>query len=70
MATAKFVGLPLDIFAERWAKPIDAGTRAMLEPLIHDAALTQAINDAWMMLAVLTVVALICVMFARRPPVG
>jgi DHA2 family multidrug resistance protein len=70
MATAKFVGLPLDIFAERWAKPIDAGTRAMLEPLIHDAALTQAINDAWMMLAVLTVAALICVMFARRPPVG
>jgi DHA2 family multidrug resistance protein len=68
MATAKFVGIPLDVFAARWAAPLDAGTRAMLQPMIEDAALTQAINDAWAMLAVLTIVALICVPFAKRPP--
>ena len=67
MATAKFVGLPLDIFAARWAQPLTAGTKAMLEPLIIDAALTQAINTAWLMIAILSVVALICVPFAKRP---
>jgi DHA2 family multidrug resistance protein len=40
----------------------------MLQPMIEDAALTQAINDAWAMLAVLTVAALVCVPLARRPP--
>ena len=69
MATAKFVGLPLDEFAARWSQPVSAGTREMLQPLITDAAMTQAINDAWAMLAVLTVAGLICVPFAmRRPP--
>ena len=69
MATAKFVGLPLDVFAERWSQPVSAGTRAMLQPLIQDAALTQAINEAWAMIAILTVAAFICVPFAMRPPV-
>jgi MFS transporter, DHA2 family, multidrug resistance protein len=68
MATAKFVGLPLDEFAARWAQPVSAGTKEMLQPLIADAALTQAINDAWAMLAILTVAALVCVPFAMRPP--
>ena len=68
MATAKFVGLPLDEFAARWSQPVSAGTREMLQPLIADAALTQAINDAWAMIAVLTVAALICLLFAVRRP--
>jgi len=68
METAKFVGLPLDEFAARWSQPVSAGTREMLQPLIADAALTQAINDAWVMIAVLTVAALVCVPFAVRPP--
>jgi DHA2 family multidrug resistance protein len=66
MATAKFVGLPLDVFAARWNAPLNAGTKALLEPLINDAALTQAINDAWAMVAILTVAVLICVPFAHR----
>jgi MFS transporter, DHA2 family, multidrug resistance protein len=70
MATAQFVGLPLDEFAARWSQPVSAGTREMLQPLIADAALTQAINDAWAMIAILTVAALVCVPFAMRtlPP--
>jgi DHA2 family multidrug resistance protein len=70
MATAKFVGLPLDVFAERWSQPLNAGARAMLEPLIMDAALTQAINDAWMMIAILTMAAVVCVPFATRTRIG
>jgi MFS transporter, DHA2 family, multidrug resistance protein len=69
MATAKFVGLPLDVFAARWSQPLGAGDRALLEPLITDAALTQAIDDAWAMIALLTVAAVICVPFASRSPV-
>jgi MFS transporter, DHA2 family, multidrug resistance protein len=65
--TARFIGLPLEIFAARPAGPIDAGTRAMLQPLIEAAAFTEAINDAWALVAVLTAVALICVPFAKRP---
>lgn len=66
MAAARFVGLPLDTFAERWARPIDAGTKALLEPLVIDAGLAQAINEAWAMVAVLTAAALICVPFTKR----
>jgi MFS transporter, DHA2 family, multidrug resistance protein len=66
MAAARFVGLPLDIFAERWSRPIDAGTKELLQPLIINAGLTQAINEAWAMIAVLTAAALICVPFTKR----
>jgi MFS transporter, DHA2 family, multidrug resistance protein len=69
MAAARFVGLPLDIFAERWSRPIDAGTKELLQPLIINAGLTQAINEAWAMIAVLTAAALICVPFTKRTPV-
>jgi DHA2 family multidrug resistance protein len=40
--------------------------QALLRPLIERAAQTQAINDAWAVVAVLTVVALLCVPFAGR----
>lgn len=52
------------------AAAIDPGAMALLGPLIEKAALTQAVNDAWLMVAVLTLAALLCVPFARRPPVG
>jgi DHA2 family multidrug resistance protein len=66
IATAKFVGLPLDMFAQRPAGPLDAGARAMLAPLVKHAALAQAINEAWIMVAALTVGGLLCVPLARR----
>jgi MFS transporter, DHA2 family, multidrug resistance protein len=69
MATVKFVGIPVDVFAAGPAGMLDAGARAMLQPLVEKAALVQAINDAWTMVAVLTVVALLCVPFAKRAPV-
>jgi DHA2 family multidrug resistance protein len=65
MSAAKFVGLPLDMFAAHWREPVNAGTQALLQPLIQDAALTQSINEAWAMVALLTVAALVCVPFAR-----
>lgn len=69
VATAKFVGIPLEIFAARSTGPLDAFSQALLKPLVEKAALTLAINDAWLMIAVLTATVLVCVPFAKRPPV-
>jgi DHA2 family multidrug resistance protein len=65
IATAKFTGIPLDIFAARPAGLLDASTRAMMQPFVEKAALVQAINEAWAMVAMLTVAALLCVPLAK-----
>ncbi len=56
---ASFVGLTAD-----------GGAGAQAAALVGKAALTLAINDAWAMVAALTVVALLCVPLARRAPVS
>ncbi len=66
--TARFVGIPLKIFSERPGGPLDSFTQQILKSLIEKAALTQAINEAWAMIAVLTFAALMCVPFAKRSP--
>ena len=38
----------------------------MLTPMVERAAYTQAVNDAWALVAVLTFAALLSVPFARR----
>ena len=64
--TARFAGLSVETFAARLATPLDANTQEMLRPIIERAALTQAINESWALIAMLTVVALFCVPFAKR----
>jgi len=66
--TANYIGIPAEMWAMRPDGPLDADTQAMLQPLVEAAALTQAINDAWAMVAALTVAALLCVPLARKPP--
>ena len=61
--TARFIGLPLELFAA--ANPLDTGTHALVQQLIETAALAEAINDAWGMIAALTIAALLCVPFAK-----
>jgi MFS transporter, DHA2 family, multidrug resistance protein len=39
-----------------------------MHPFVEKAALAQAINEAWAMVAVLTVAALLCVPFAKGSP--
>jgi DHA2 family multidrug resistance protein len=63
--TVKFIGIPLDLFAMRPPGPLDADIRSMLQPFVERGALSQAIGEAWAMLALLTVAALLCVPFAR-----
>ena len=66
MPTVQFVGIPLEIFGSRAPGPLDEASKAMLQPLLEKAALTMAINDAWLMIAVLTAAVLICLPFCRK----
>jgi DHA2 family multidrug resistance protein len=69
-ATARFIGLSAEAFAARAPGPPTEAVKAMLRPMIERAATTQAINEAWALVAVLTVAALLCVPFCRRTSPG
>ncbi|MDE1991930.1 MAG: DHA2 family efflux MFS transporter permease subunit [Rhizobiaceae bacterium] len=62
---AKFVGVPIETIAGHTGA-FDDATAATLDPLIQTAASTQAIDEAWMIVTILTICALLCVPFARR----
>jgi DHA2 family multidrug resistance protein len=62
---AQFIGLSAETFAARPPGPPTEAVQALLRPMIERAALTQAINEAWALIALLTVAALLCVPFAR-----
>jgi DHA2 family multidrug resistance protein len=61
----RLLGIPAAMLASLPPGPPDAATQGLLAPLLEKAATTAAINDAWLMIAVLTVAALVCVPFAR-----
>lgn len=72
VATAVGIGIPRDAFLEQLGQPPDDFTREMVRPLVEKAALTNAINDAWLMIGLLTVVAVVLVVLVRRqsaPPI-
>jgi MFS transporter, DHA2 family, multidrug resistance protein len=66
--TAAFVGIPAAMFAALPPGPLDSATLGLLAPLLEKATLTAAINEAWLMIAVVTVGALLFVPLARRGP--
>lgn len=65
VAMAKAVGIPLDLFAERGSGPIDPDVRQAIEPLVRKLALVQSINDAWALIALLTLAAILAMPFIR-----
>ncbi len=62
---AAFVGAPLQAIAGHQGE-FDADTTSMLDPLVQTAATVQALNEAWMVVAVLTACALLWVLFAKK----
>ncbi|CAN5465048.1 MDR family MFS transporter [soil metagenome] len=68
--TAKAVGIPLDLFLARSPGPADADTVAILAPMVQHLALVHAINEAWGMIALLTLAALLTIPLARRTAAG
>ena len=65
LVTAKAIGLPLDAFLARRSLPLDDATKAALSGFVKKAALTQAINEAWALVAALTFAALAALLFVR-----
>ena len=63
--TAEALGIPAALFSSRIGQPIDAATTQALTPLVEKLALVHAINEAWAMIAVLTLLALCTVPFAK-----
>jgi DHA2 family multidrug resistance protein len=66
--TARLVGIPVAVFQAHAHAPLDAGTAAMLQPMVQKLALVQSINDAWALVAILTLCALASVPFAKPQP--
>src|SRR5665213_2880508 len=62
--TAKAVGIPLSAFVSPTSMPT-ADEMTSVARMVHRLALVEAINEAWLMMAVLTVVALLCLPFVR-----
>lgn len=66
LSTAQALGIPASMFESRIGQPIDAATTAVLAPMVERLALVEAINDAWALIAILTLLALCIVPFAKR----
>lgn len=66
LATAVRIGIPRDAFLEQQGQPLDEFAREMVRPLVEKAALTDAINDAWLLIGLLTLAALVLMAFVQR----
>ena len=59
------VGLPTEYFHGVPMGPIDPAMRAYVEPLVQRTALTEAFNEAWIVLGALFLLSLVAVAFMR-----
>jgi DHA2 family multidrug resistance protein len=64
---AGFVGIPLDDFAALSQGSIDVDALGELQDKVEKAALAMAANEAWLMLAAITLAAMLALAAARRP---
>ncbi|MDZ4791481.1 MAG: DHA2 family efflux MFS transporter permease subunit [Hyphomicrobiales bacterium] len=64
--TAISIGIPLEMMANRVPGPLDPQVMAFLQPMIEKAALVHSINEAWALIAILTIIALAFVPFAKK----
>lgn len=62
---AAFAGIPMQMIAGQKG-PLSEETMAAIDPLVQTAATVLALNEAWMVMAVLTACAMLCLPFARR----
>jgi DHA2 family multidrug resistance protein len=65
MDTVRSLDIPPDVLASAM---LDPGKYAMLAPYIDKVAFVDAINEAWALVALLTIAALVALPLARRAP--
>ena len=66
VTVAPLVGIPAETVATAPTRTIDAALIETVRPLVERAALVEAINEAWLMLAVLTAAALLALPLVKR----
>ncbi len=74
VTAARQAGIPEAEFLAGFAKSVDGGidraTETMVRAAVERAAATSAMNEAWMMIAGLTLVAVVLVLFCRKVTIG
>ena len=65
-AAARLAGLPVQLFHNRPMGPVDPVVKALIEPMVQRAALTEACNEAWWLLGALFLLALLLLPAMRR----
>jgi DHA2 family multidrug resistance protein len=60
------IGIPRDAFMDQLGQPIGPEVEELVRPLVAKAALVDAINDAWALIALLTALALVLIPLVRR----
>jgi len=65
-AAAAVLGIPAGLLANRAPGPVDPATYALLAPMIEKASLAEAINEAWGLVAILTMLVIIVIPVALR----
>ncbi|HZX83525.1 MAG TPA: MFS transporter, partial [Reyranella sp.] len=68
-SAATIVGLPADALSAV-TMPLDPAIEAFVRPLVEKAALVQAINDAWAMLACVTLLGCVLALLAPARRAG
>lgn len=63
--TAEFVGIDSSNFLQHVPGQLDAAAQSIFSPLIARAATVQSIDDAWAMLAIITLIPLLIIPFAK-----
>ena len=66
-SAADFIGVPLDEFQSLSQGSIDVEAIGMLQTAVEKAAMTMAVNEAWALLSMMTLLALLLLPAARRP---
>jgi DHA2 family multidrug resistance protein len=62
---AAFAGIPVQMIADQKG-PLSEEAMATIDPLVQTAATVLALNEAWMVMAVLTACAMLCLPLAKR----
>jgi DHA2 family multidrug resistance protein len=70
IAAAKAIGLPPELLLHRPPGPPDAATIAYVRPLVEKASLALCVNEAWALLAGVSLFALLILLFAREREVA
>ncbi len=66
--TAVSIGIPRGAFLEQLGQPPDEFTQEMVRPLVEKASLIHGINDAWLVIGLVTAFAMLLVLLVRKSP--